>query len=155
MAVRIARWALFIAGVAILQFAWEMGQAGFFSSMQGLPGWTATGLCARATLGDLAITGLAFLVAALIERSPWWPLLSNRLRGRAAFLILGLAITIAIEIRAIQTKRWSYDVSMPTLFGVGLLPVAQWIVVPLLELVLFRRLWRTAGAHVRRSGVDE
>ncbi len=143
-----ARWGLFAACVAVFHFGWEMSQAAFFSSMKGLPGWTATRLCLRATLGDAAITALAFLVAALLDRTPLWPLLSKPRLGLAAFLLVGLTITIAIEIWATRHQRWSYDVTMPTLFGLGLLPVAQWIIVPVLELIVFRRLWRAHRAQL-------
>lgn len=34
--------------------------------------------------------------------------------------------------------RWQYSVSMPTVAGVGLAPLAQWIVVPLLLVAVSR-----------------
>lgn len=145
--VRGARWGLFGASVGVLHFAWEMSQASFFSSMKGLPAWSATRLCFRATLGDVAITAVAFLAAALLEESPLWPLHLTTRRGWLAFLLVGLTFTIAIEIWATQHQRWIYDATMPTLFGIGLLPIAQWVVVPVLEIIVFRRLWRAAGVR--------
>lgn len=148
MAVRIvrgARWGLFGASVTILHFAWEMSQARFFSSMKELPGWSATRLCVGATLGDVAITAVAFLTAAFLDETPLWQLHSKPRRGWLPFLLVGLALTIAIEIWATRHQRWTYDATMPTLFGIGLRPVAQWVVIPVLEIIMFRRLWRGTG----------
>ena len=42
------RSAAIALGLFALNFAWEMAQARFYSSMKGLLFWHATGLCARA-----------------------------------------------------------------------------------------------------------
>ena len=120
-----------------------------FPGGQGLPGRSAAVLCAQANVGEVAITGLAFLIAALIERTSWWPLLSKPRRGQAAFLVIGIVITIAVEISARQHQQWTYDVTMPTIFGIGLLPLGQWVILPVLELMVFRLLWMRVGARAR------
>ena len=66
------------------------------------------------------------------------------------FVTTGLVITIGFEKFALATSRWEYAPEMPTLFGVGISPIAQWIVIPLVELALFRRVWRPgSGWHLR------
>ena len=136
------RWTTFALLVFALHFGWEMAQAGWFASMKGLPFWRATLLCLRATAGDFFITAIAFVVGALIAGSAFWPLRPRAGIAAAAFIVIGLAITAAYEVYAIAAGRWRYDVSMPTTFGIGMLPLLQWLVIPVTELFLFRRLWR-------------
>lgn len=135
------RWTGWIIFVFALHFAWEMAQARWFASMANLPFWTATLLCLRATLGDLAITLVSFFVAAAMARSVEWPV-RNFSAGRVlVYVAVGLAITIVIEIIALRTDRWSYADNMPTLFGIGVLPLAQWVILPLVALAVFRLIW--------------
>ncbi|GAC1395111.1 MAG: hypothetical protein NVSMB68_12070 [Thermoanaerobaculia bacterium] len=43
------------------------------------------------------------------------------------------------EIERIETYgRWRYSETMPTLFGVGTLPLLQWLLVPFIEVTSFR-----------------
>lgn len=136
------RWLAWLSATFALHFIWEMWQAKWFASMTGLPFWTATGICLRASAGDLAITLVAFAVAAGISGALLWPVTEPIRAPAIAFVAVGLTITIAIEIIALRTGRWTYDPSMPTLFGIGLLPLAQWSILPLLEVALFRVIWR-------------
>lgn len=124
-----------------LNFLWEMGQARFYSSMKGLPFWSATTICARAAAADVALLALCFLGAALVARDGEWPL-HLRAISVTTYLTLGLIATIAIERWALATGRWSYSASMPTIFGVGALPLLQWIVIPGLSIVILRSVFR-------------
>lgn len=114
-----------------LHFVWEMAHAKWYATMNALPFWTATAWCARAALIDVAISAGAYTAAALIARSSRW---LNELRALpvAIYFAIGLGITIAIERWAIAVGRWRYEASMPTFGGVGVSPLLQWIVVPLL-----------------------
>ena len=135
------RWASWIIVVFAIHFGWEMAQAKWFSSMAGLPFWTGTLVCLRATVGDLAITLVSFFAAAAVARTFPWPIHHLTAGAVVVFLAVGLAITVAVEIVAVRTGRWSYADAMPTLFGIGVLPLAQWIVLPLIALVVFRVIW--------------
>jgi len=137
-----ARWIAWSATVFALHFVWEMVQASWFASMQALPFWTATALCFRAAGGDLALTVVAFAIAGLVARSASWPLRARVAPAGAAFLLVGLAITIGYEMYALETGRWRYDERMPTILGIGLTPLLQWTILPLLEIGLFRMIWR-------------
>lgn len=138
------RWAGWIISVFAMHFVWEMAQANWFSSMAGLPFWTATLLCLRATVGDLAITLVAFFVAAAVARTVAWPI-HHLTAGVVAYLSVGLAITIVVEILAVRSGRWAYANDMPTLFGIGALPLAQWLVLPLVGLAVFRLIWNVGN----------
>jgi hypothetical protein len=58
-------------------------------------------------------------------------------------LPLGIGYTAYSEWRNIYiTSSWGYDATMPMLFGVGLSPLAQWLVIPPVAVWLVRRRMR-------------
>ena len=62
--------------------------------------------------------------------------------GVVAFLAIGLVITILFELLATgPLNRWEYDELMPMVpvIGVGASPVAQWVILPLLQLWFVKR----------------
>ena len=139
-----SRWLTFGLMTAALHFVWEMGQGGWFASMERFSFWRATGLCARAAAGDVVITVIAFAIAATAAGSLRWPAESHQsVLPFAIFIATGLAITVAYEIHAVAVGEWSYAEAMPTIAGVGVLPILQWLVIPIAELAVFRLLWRT------------
>ena len=140
----LARWLTFALTTAALSFVWEMAQGGWFASMAPLSFWRATLLGSRATVGDVVITAVAFAVAAAAARNSHWPAEKRQsLLPFAIFIASGLAVTVAYEIHAIAVGQWSYAETMPTIAGVGVLPILQWLVIPIAELAVFRILWRS------------
>ena len=137
------RWIAVILVTFALHFAWEMAQGNLFRQMQSMPFWRATAWCARATAGDLVITTIAFSAAAM-SGGLHWPLIRRRLSPALIFLTVGILITIGYEIYAVSTGRWAYDEQMPQILGIGLSPLLQWIVIPLLEIAAFGVIWRRA-----------
>jgi len=137
------RWIAVILVTFALHFAWEMAQGNLFQLMQSMPFWRATAWCARATAGDLVITTIAFSAAAM-SGGLHWPLIRRRLSPALIFLTVGILITIGYEIYAVSTGRWAYDEQMPQILGIGLSPLLQWIVIPLLEIAAFGVIWRRA-----------
>lgn len=73
-----------------------------------------------------------------------WPLIRRRLSPALIFLTVGILITIGYEIYAVSTGRWAYDEQMPQILGIGLSPLLQWIVIPLLEIAAYGVIWRRA-----------
>ena len=132
------RWAKFALLVFSFNFAWEMMQMNWFASMQGLPLWRTTLVCARAALGDLVIAVIAFGIAALVGKSTMWPTGPRVVIAAITFVVVGIAITAAYEIFALANARWRYDQTMPSLFGIGALPLLQWLLLPIVEVLLFR-----------------
>src|SRR5438128_10093250 len=138
------RWIAFLLLVVALNFAWEMVQAKWFVTMHGLALLPATLLCFRAALGDLVITAIAFALAALVARSATWPAERLVVMPAAVFVAVSIAITVAFEVFALSTGRWRYAETMPTLFGIGVLPLLQWLLLPAAEVCLFRAIFRRA-----------
>jgi hypothetical protein len=143
------RWLAFALLVLALNFAWEMSQAPWFASMRGLPFWQATLLCTRAALGDLLIAAIAFAIAAAVAKSLAWPVNRRAALATVVFILTGLVITAAYEGFALRSGKWRYESRMPTLFGLGLLPLLQWCLLPIVEVMLFRLMWRGRAVHDR------
>jgi hypothetical protein len=81
-------------------------------------------------LGDVLILLACFWIVALFWRGRGW-ITAGRLAPRLLFVVLGLAYTAASEL--LQTRlflSWAYAPEMPRIFGVGLAPILQWLVVP-------------------------
>lgn len=93
------------------------------------------------TLGDLLIGTSSLLGALLIAGHPRWP--EQRFWVTAFWTIAaGLAYTIYSEILNTQIRGgWAYRDIMPILpwIGVGLSPVAQWIVIPVAAFLWMQR----------------
>lgn len=120
-----------------LHFVWEMWHARWFATMNELPFWTATAWCARAALWDVAISSAGYLAAALAARNARWIGKPSTL-PITIYLVLGLVTTVVVERSALATGRWRYAPDMPTIAGIGLSPLLQWALVPLLILAAAR-----------------
>jgi hypothetical protein len=125
----------------LLNLPWELWQIPLFKNMPSLAHWDGVIQCTRAALGDAVIALLAFwLVAAATRRRKW----IRRPSGTtlAAFVAIGLIVTIALEYWATQIGgRWEYAEQMPRLplLGTGLAPLLQWVLIPPLVVWLVRR----------------
>lgn len=154
------RSAMIAVELFILNFLWEMAQARFYSSMKGLPFWSATWLCTRAAAADVALLALCFVIAALVARDAAWPL-HPTLRATTTFFVACLLATVGIERWAIATRRWSYSDDMPVIFRVGALPLLQWVLIPVLSVLVFRLAFRAtlrssgaSGSERRQNGIE-
>ena len=132
-------WAALALFAFLLHFVWEMGQAPFYRGMATAAHGTAVRACAVATVGDVVILLVAYALVAAAVRSRRW--LAAPTGGRVAgFLAVGLAATAGLELLNVYVLgRWAYGTGMPRVFGVGLAPLLQWMLVPPAVLWLARR----------------
>ena len=114
----------------IVHFVWESLQSvaydcGRFTNNQ------VVGFHVIASLGDSGLMLVLYAVGWLLHRNPRW-IESPRLADVALIGLLGAALAVALEWRALNSGRWSYTGWMPLLpgTGVGLLPVLQLILLP-------------------------
>lgn len=121
--------AIFIVSIFV-HFLWEMLQS-FAYEMGTLPLMRVVLYHLWATLGDAMLMVLIHGAVAFAARDLRW-MEHPRLRDFAFMLALGLALAVGIEWRALATGRWVYTAAMPILpgLGVGLLPVAQLLLLP-------------------------
>lgn len=125
----------------LLHYIWELMQMPLFAGFGEIYYYEVILHCTQATAGDVIISLAAFWSACLVARSRFWFLHGNR---RAFWVFLGVGMLITVVFEALATgplARWEYGEAMPVvpLLGAGLAPVAQWIVLPLLQLWFVRR----------------
>ena len=120
----------------LLNFPWEILQAPLFAGMAGGPFIDAIRGCAQGTLGDAVITLLAYWTVSGVAGSRHW-ILAPSSRQLFLFVAIGVVITAAIEwlaIRGYWVQSWTYSPFMPVVpgIGVGIVPLLQWTILPLL-----------------------
>ena len=132
-----------------LHWIWEMGQAPLYAGMLQRPWYDATRLCTVASVGDVVITLVAYAIVAALFKDRFWafPLRSSRLQSSQSrpryrsvaipqiglYLVIGIVITAIVEFFNISVlHRWEYGPEMAQIFGLGVAPLAQWVVVPVL-----------------------
>lgn len=137
----------------LLHFVWEMLQTPLFAQMPTIAHWPATLFCLRARVGDVATAVAAFGSVAALGWGRGWFLHPNRL-SIAVYLVSGTLLRGALEIHALYwAHRWSYAGLMPAVpaIGVGLVPILQWIVLPLATTFLLQRHHVGVPAELRAS----
>lgn len=128
----------------LLNYPWELLQAPLFWGMRSATHWDAVKLCSRAVLGDAVIMLLAYWGGALVARDRWW-IKRPRCAPILTMLAIGLAITVLVELLAIASNNpswgWRYAEIMPVVpeIGIGLVPLVQWIILPLLLIWFVKR----------------
>lgn len=132
-ALKWAGWAL------VLNLLWEVAQLPFhaFAPAVGAPevAWSVI----HCTAGDVGIVLGRFGMAALATRKLDWPARRPWL-GLFVALGVGLLLTVQWEWQNVDVRgAWAYAPSMPTLAGVGLLPILERLVLPPLQLWAVRR----------------
>lgn len=117
----------------ILNFSWEMLQMPFFNEMS-FTDWQDWLLCFKASISDAGLVlSILFIGRVLFKDWEWHQNLDILKLG---YLILfGFVIAVYFEVDALNTARWSYSKLMPTLplIGVGLVPVIQMLILPVLS----------------------
>lgn len=137
----------------LLHLPWELFQLPLFLMDSALTVYETVLHCTRAAAGDVLIALASFWAAVLLVRDRLWVLRPPR-RALAAYLASGLAITIVFELLATgPLARWAYSDLMPVgpLLGIGLSPVLQWILLPLLLLWIVRRQLHAAYGETARN----
>lgn len=122
-----------------LHFTWEMLQAPAFVDFAEST-WAGTVRCFVASLGDVLIASGAYGITAFAFRSATWPLRRHWMLPATTWVAVGVIATVIFEQWALAQERWAYGPEMPLVFGVGVLPLLQWLIVPMLTLGLVRRL---------------
>ncbi len=124
----------FLIAMAAGNLLWELGHIPLYTIwVEGTWGEIAYAvlLC---TIGDVMIAGICLLPSlAIIGRSAW----PRAWFGAVALATILLALSYTVFSEWLNTEvrgRWAYREAMPRLpgLGIGLTPILQWIVVPVL-----------------------
>jgi hypothetical protein len=128
--------AIYLSVTAAGNLAWESLHLPLYTLWRtGTPGEQAFAVI-HCTGGDILIALTSLVLALITAGSRRWP--DNRYRRVASAAILfGLAYTVFSEwLNVIVRHTWAYSERMPVLplfgFNLGLSPVLQWVMVPML-----------------------
>ena len=129
----------YLAAVAVLQLVWEILQLPLYTLWaQSAPTAIAFAVV-HCTLGDVLIAAISLIAALIFCAGKNWP---QERYWRVAFVTgaMGVLYTVFSEWNnTVVTLSWAYSSWMPTLWGIGLSPVLQWLLIPAL---VFWRLFK-------------
>lgn len=137
----------YLATFAVSSLVWEFAQLPLYTLWQGgRPGEILYDVL-HCTVGDVMIAASALAAGVLLAGRTGWPS-QRRLAVGLVAILSGLAYTAFSEwLNVTVLKSWAYSSLMPLVpgTGIGMAPLVQWLVLPL---VAFRLAERLAGAAV-------
>jgi len=125
----------YLAVTALGDLAWEFAHMPLYSIWRKGTAVDIVFAAVHCTGGDIIIALCSLTIALLAVGSGEWP--AARFRAVAALtVIMGIAYTTFSEyLNIVVRAAWAYSDLMPVLtisgFQVGLSPLLQWVVVPL------------------------
>lgn len=113
-----------------LSLTWELAQSSLY--LDHANGWRYIAWTRlHCTVGDVLILLAAFWATAAVCRSWHWPAKFGW-GASALFVGFGLAYTVWSEwFNTTVRDSWAYTAEMPTVGGIGVSPLAQWLVIPI------------------------
>jgi hypothetical protein len=107
-----------------LNWLWEMLQMPAYVELKGRS-WQETALlCTLASVGDAMLAVLIYGAGALVTGRVRWGM-SGGWKTYTVVALLGLTVAVFIEWLSRGTGWWSYNNRMPVVFGFGLWPLLQ------------------------------
>lgn len=126
----------------ILHLMWERTHIVLYTGYEAMEG--ALPVYLLATLGDVAYTlGAVLLISFFTGCLTWF--LRARAQAFVGLAVMGLAIALFVEYKALALGRWAYTDAMPMIGVLGLSPLVQMTVLLPLSVFLAAFLER----HIR------
>ena len=124
-------WTLRYGGaIAVLNLLWELLQLPLYTLWYEGDARQIVLAVLHCTAGDLLIAGLSLLAALALVRPNGWPR-QHSVATSLLTLVLGLGYTVHSEwYNTTVTHLWAYSSHMPQIAGIGLSPIAQWLIIP-------------------------
>lgn len=133
---RLAAWAML---AAVLHLLWEIAQLPLYALGGDLDRARLARYVLHCLAGDVLISTTIYILTAIAFRELYWPERHPWSAGALA-VALGLAFTAMSEWYNVYVLgSWSYVPRMPTLGGIGVAPLLQWLIVPTLMILLWHR----------------
>ncbi|MGM0369667.1 MAG: hypothetical protein ACQEP9_04560 [Bacillota bacterium] len=126
----------------ILHGIWEYVQCGVFYTMEGQSSFEHTKLMVSATIGDVGIAAVLFLILAVGNDSINWLVDKWDRKDKFIIILYALFTSFFFEVHALYIGRWGYSSEMP-LFpktNIGLLPVIQLLILLPLGFLIARSI---------------
>lgn len=118
---------------------------GLFTLWSDADRWYVAWAVLHCTAADVVINTIAFGLAAWWIRRWDWPA-ARPWRGVGIIVAATIPFTVWSEWNAVyRLNLWVYASEMPTIFGIGLSPLLQWIVLPPVVVMAFRTMHRYRG----------
>ena len=147
------RAAIALAGVwsalaFVLNLAWEIAHVRLYALWHEADGPRIAWSVFHCTLGDVLIALALFALAGIALWSVDWP--ASRPWAGGMIVVIGATTFTAWSewYNVYRTGAWSYTPDMPTVYGIGLSPLLQWLIVPAILVVAYRAI---APAFVRKN----
>ncbi len=136
----VLRMGLWSALAFVLNLTWEFSHVGLYTIGRDADSLRITRAVVHCSLGDVVIALAMFALAGIALWRVDWPMSRPRTGGIIA-VISALAITIWSEwYNVYRTGAWSYTPDMPTIYGIGLSPLLQWLIIPPMLVVAYSTL---------------
>jgi hypothetical protein len=130
----------------LLNFTWEISQMGFYSSigMGSLADYNNfVKIHYGVSIKDALMVVVIYLFIGFLLRNWKWATSWNR-----GWVILWLALPLwqgIVEYYSVYFyNRWAYAESMPLIFGIGILPILQMLILPSIAILFSRHLLHNA-----------
>jgi amino acid transporter len=136
----IARAGLWSALAFVLNLTWEIEQVRLYTIRAAADAKTVAWSLFHCSVGDAMIALSMFALAGFVLRRADWPL-SRPWTGGAMIVIGTMAYTAWSEWHNVyQAGSWGYAPGMPLIFGIGLAPLSQWLILPPILVLACRTL---------------
>ena len=135
-----ARAGLWMGLTFVLNLVWEFAQLRLYTLWYSADGIRIAWSLLHCTLGDVVIALAMFVVAGIMLWCVDWPEL-HPWPGGVIVVIGTMAFTAWSEwYNVYRAGNWAYTASMPMIFGIGLSPLMQWLILPPVIVAMYRRL---------------
>jgi hypothetical protein len=131
----------FLAALAfVLNLAWEIAQVRLYTIWAEADRSSVAWALLHCSAGDVLIALAMFVLTGMVLRRVDWPA-SRPWTGGVIFVAGALAYTAWSEwYNVYRAGRWSYAAGMPLVFGIGLSPLLQWLILPPVLVLAYRTL---------------
>ena len=148
---RAGRWS---ALAFVLNLTWEFAQVRLYTLWAAADAMGIAGALLHCALGDVVIALAMFVLAGMALGCADWPV-SRPWAGGAIVVIGALAFTAWSEwYNVYRAGNWGYTANMPTILGIGLSPLLQWLILPSAMVAAYRTLGRVLfGQHSPRTPI--
>lgn len=113
-----------------LNLIWEVAHLPLYSFADGT-GWLLIVYdVLHCTVGDVMIALCIFLLTGLLLRDMGW-IHRRTWTGAVLVAVLGVSYTAYSEWLNVYVRQsWAYSSMMPLIFGIGISPLMQWLILP-------------------------
>jgi amino acid transporter len=150
-----ARAGLWSALAFVLNLTWEITQVRLYTIWAEADRLSVAWSLFHCSVGDVMIALAMFALAGIVLRRADWPP-SRPWTGGVIVVIGAMAFTVWSEwYNVYRAGNWGYTASMPMIFGIGLSPLLQWLILPPVMVGVYRKLGSALfGRHSLRSPIQ-